>query len=250
MREINATNLLIILYIISFKFNYPIGKMNYPFSSLFPLLVNSKCKRLVATQPQLLRIFVVRGEHILLNNKGINIITLNNLNRDGNETNGTIGVQQKKKLKATSPIDHSPPAVTLKAAGLMFDGIKRRRKMSPFNDKENVNELLTKQLTFLKQQHMIFLKNLNESVMSDSERLKTVEEINKIFQTMYTNSLSLISSIDSEKRPKDQLSGSDKIFDDRYSLPAFLTNNKEITVIMEPKMCEREQNEIRKIGSN
>lgn len=122
--------------------------------------------------------------------------------------------------------------------------------MSPFNDKENVNELLTKQLTFLKQQHMIFLKNLNESVMSDNERLKTVGEINEIFETMYNNSLSLISSIESDKRPKVQHQISPCKLDvnnDRYNLPAFLTNNKEITVIMEPKLrMEREQSELRK----
>lgn len=172
-------------------------------------------------------------------------ITLTSVNRDATETNGAIGNQQRKRPKAMSPIDHSPPAVTFKTAGLLFDGSKRRRKMSPFNDKENVNELLTKQLTFLKQQHMIFLKNLNESVMSDSERLKTVEEINEIFETMYNNSLSLITSIDNDKRPKI----SPCKLDERFNLPAFLANNREITVIMEPKLREaheREQNEIRK----
>lgn len=156
--------------------------------------------------------------------------------------------------------------------------------MSPFNDKENVNELLTKQLTFLKQQHMIFLKNLNESIMSDSERLKTVHEINEIFETMYNNSLSLISSIESDKRPKNQQQSSpinikqepeyisqefdqeasgirpkieqqmsaasiklEKFSDflinnpeatiehEKFNLPEFLTNNQEITVIMEPR---------------
>lgn len=167
-------------------------------------------------------------------------ITHYSLNRDATEPNGAIGIQQKKKPKAMSPIDHSPPAVILKTAGLPSEGFKRRRKMSPFNDKENVNELLTKQLTFLKQQHQIFLKNLNESVMSDSERLKTVEEINEIFETMYNNSLSLISSIESDKRPKVQHVG------EKYSLPAFLTNNREITVIMEPKHRERDQSEARK----
>lgn len=173
-------------------------------------------------------------------------ITLTSVNRDATETNGAIGNQQRKRPKAMSPIDHSPPAVTCKAAGLLSDGSKRRRKMSPFNDKENVNELLTKQLTFLKQQHMIFLKNLNESVMSDSERLKTVEEINEIFETMYNNSMSLITSIETDKRPKIISPGK---LDDRFNLPAFLTNNREITVIMEPKLREareREQNEIRK----
>lgn len=193
------------------------------------------------------------GENFITNaiyqhNKGN--ITLTSVNRDANELNGAIGLQQKKKPKAMSPIDHSPPAVTVKAVGLTSDGSKRRRKMSPFNDKENVNELLTKQLTFLKQQHMIFLKNLNESVMSDSERLKTVEEINEIFETMYNNSLSLISSIESDKRPKAQHPTSPfklEANNERYSLPAFLTNNKEITVIMEPKLrLEREQNELRK----
>ena len=176
-------------------------------------------------------------------------ITLTSVNRDATELYGAIGIQQKKKPKAMSPIDHSPPAVTFKTSGLWSESNKRRRKMSPFNDKENVNELLTKQLTFLKQQHMIFLKNLNESVMSDSERLKTVQEINEIFETMYNNSLSLISSIESDKQIKtpQQLSTSIKQEADRYSLPAFLTNNKEITVIMEPKMrMEREQSELRK----
>lgn len=170
-------------------------------------------------------------------------ITLTTLNRDATESNGAIGLQQKKKTKAMSPIDHSPPAVIVKAAvGLTSDGAKRRRKMSPFNDKENVNELLTKQLTFLKQQHMIFLKNLNESVMSDSERVKTVQEINEIFETMYNNSMSLISSIDVDKRQKNKQQSSS---DDKYSLPALLSNNREITVIMEPKRV-RDQSELRK----
>lgn len=185
------------------------------------------------------------GEHILLNNKGN--ITLTTINRDASEIYGAIGLQQKKKVKAMSPIDHSPPAVTLKAVGLnLFDGTKRRRKIPPFNDKENVNELLTKQLTFLKQQHMIFLKNLNESVMSDSERLKTVHEINEIFETMYNNSLSLISSIESDKRPRIQQPYSEKNCNDKFSLPSFLTNNREITVIMEPKQRDLDQSETRK----
>ncbi|CRK95396.1 CLUMA_CG008645, isoform A [Clunio marinus] len=200
------------------------------------------------------------GEQIrILNIKG-NHIAFNNLYRDGIDTNGAIGIQQeqheqqqenqqqqKKKFKATSPIDHSPPAVTMKTVGLPFDSFKRRRKMSPFNDKENVNELLTKQLTFLKQQHMIFLKNLNESVMSDSERLKIVQEINEIFETMYNNSMYLISSIEGDKRMKVQQSANDdRNGDEKFSLPAFLTNNNEITVIMEPKNHDRDQCEIRK----
>jgi hypothetical protein len=170
---------------------------------------------------------------ILQDNKGT--ITLTSVNRDATE-NGAIGFQHKKKLKA-SPILQSPPAVILKANGLLSESAKRRRKMSPFNDKENVNELLTKQLTFLKQQHMIFLKNLNESVMSDSERVKTVEEINEIFETMYNNSLSLITSIETDKRPKSLQSSPNKTEGGhKYSLPDFLTNNNEITVIMEPKL--------------
>lgn len=182
---------------------------------------------------------------ILQDNKGT--ITLTSVNRDATE-NGAIGYQHKKKLfKATSPILQSPPAVILKAAGLVSEGAKRRRKMSPFNDKENVNELLTKQLTFLKQQHMIFLKNLNESVMSDTERVKTVEEINEIFETMYNNSLSLITSIETEKRPKS-LQGSPNKAEGgyKYSLPDFLTNNNEITVIMEPKLRGLDQSDGRK----
>jgi hypothetical protein len=181
---------------------------------------------------------------ILQDNKGT--ITLTSVNRDATE-NGAIGYQHKKKFKATSPILQSPPAVILKAAGLVSESAKRRRKMSPFNDKENVNELLTKQLTFLKQQHMIFLKNLNESVMSDSERVKTVEEINEIFETMYNNSLSLITSIETEKRPKSlQSSPSKADGGPKYSLPDFLTNNNEITVIMEPKLRGLDHSECRK----
>lgn len=176
-------------------------------------------------------------------------ITLTSVNRDAFEQHGAIGYQQKKKTKAMSPIDHSPPAVSFKTAGLFSDGSKRRRKMSPFNDKENVNELLTKQLTFLKQQHMIFLKNLNESVMSDSERSKTVEEINNIFETMYINSMSLISSIESDKHPKIKIepngSPAKLVATDKFSLPAFLTKNNEITVIMDQKSRD-EQNEMRK----
>lgn len=188
------------------------------------------------------------GENFTTNaihNKGN--ITLTSVNRDAFafEQHGAIGYQQKKKTKAMSPIDHSPPAVSFKTAGLFSDGSKRRRKMSPFNDKENVNELLTKQLTFLKQQHLIFLKNLNESVMSDSERSKTVEEINSIFNTMYLNSISLIE--ESDKRPKIESIGSPAklVATDKFSLPAFLTKNNEITVIMDQKSRD-EQNEMRK----
>lgn len=184
------------------------------------------------------------GENFIKNaiqqkNKGN--ITLTSLNRDATESNGAIGLQQRRKTKAMSPIDHPPPAVTLKAIGRESDGFKRRRKMSPQKDKENVNELLTKQLTFLKQQQMIFLKNLNESVMSDSERVKAVQEINEIFEKMYDHSMSVISSIDNENRLKVQQEREKK-----FSLPAFLTNNKEITVIMEPKSSQQDQNENRK----
>lgn len=192
------------------------------------------------------------GENFITNAIQQNIkgnITLTSLNRDATESNGAIGLQQKKRPKAMSPIDHSPPAVISKAIGLASDSAKRRRKMSPFNDKENVNELLTKQLTFLKQQHMIFLKNLNESVMSNSERVKTVQEINDIFETMYNNSMSLICSIDVDKRPKSKRIKDEEQAqsggDDKYSLPAFLSNNREITVIMEPKRA-RDQSELRK----
>lgn len=233
------------------------------------------------------------GENFFTNaiqqsNKGN--ITLTSVS-DAINTNGAIGLQQKRKPKATSPIDHSPPAVTFKTSGLWSDGSgsKRRRKMSPFSDKENVNELLTKQLTFLKQQHMNLLKKVNESDMSDSERLNTVLEINEMFETMYNKSLSLISSFESNKRPKVQqqspltvtiktepdTSSSEfiinyqdvvdkrpkiqqqmslanikqekfseivssnqeiEIEDEKFSLPDFLTNNNEITVIMESKM--------------
>lgn len=199
-------------------------------------------------------------------------ITLTSVNRDAIEQNGAIGIQQKKKPKAMSPIDHSPPAgQQLKTGGQQpSDGsYKRRRKMSPFNDKENVNELLTKQLTFLRQQHMIFLKNLNESVMSDSQRLKTVQEINEIFETMYNNSLSLISSMESDKRLKLQqqllaspskddegkfhlqhlLTSPGKDEDSKYNLQEFLANNREVTVIMEPKIhlqLQADSNESRK----
>lgn len=183
------------------------------------------------------------GENFITNaiqqhNKGN--ITLTSLNRDATETNGAIGVQQRRKTKAMSPIDHSPPAVTIKAVGRESDGFKRRRKMSPLKDKENVNELLTKQLTFLKQQQMIFLKNLNESVMSDSERVRAVQEINEIFEKMYDHSMSVISSIDNENRLKVQQEK------EKFSLPAFLTNNNEITVIMEPKLRQQDQSENRK----
>lgn len=182
------------------------------------------------------------GENFITNaiqqhNKGN--ITLTSL-RDATESNGAIGQQQRRKTKAMSPIDHSPPAVTIKAVGRESDGFKRRRKMSPLKDKENVNELLTKQLTFLKQQQMIFLKNLNESVMSDNERLKAVEEINEIFEKMYNHSMSVISSIEDENCPKVQPEK------EKYSLPAFLTNNKEITVIMEPKLRHQDTSESRK----
>lgn len=152
--------------------------------------------------------------------------------------------QQKKQIKnkAMSPIDHSPPA-----SDNNNYSIKRRRKSSSSNDKENVNELLTKQLTFLKQQHMVFLENLNASIMSDGERLKAITEINEIFEGMYRSSLTIISSIENDKFHKLQPKIKQEpmmIYEDdydenedaqNYSLPAFLKNNKEITIIMDPK---------------
>ncbi|KAG5673828.1 hypothetical protein PVAND_003842 [Polypedilum vanderplanki] len=185
--------------------------------------------------------------------KGVNSVSCN-INRDIN-LNGTIGqqqlLQQNKKLnnnnKAMSPVDQfsSPPA-TLE---LITNSIKRRRKSSSSNDKENVNELLTKQLSFLKQQHQLFLQNLNASHMSDEERLKAISDINEIFESMYRNSLTIISSMENETKftkiqsptktktesqsQNDSSEGScEKVLDD-YKLPAFLRNNKEITVIMD-----------------
>lgn len=188
-------------------------------------------------------------------NKGVNSVSCNN-----RDINGTIGQQQQqqqqfeqqdKKLKAMSPIDHhhSPPA-TLE---LTTNSAKRRRKNYFFNDKENVNELLTKQLSFLKQQHQIFLQNLNASLLSDHERLQAIDEINEIFEGMYRNSLTIISSIEDEKDSKmpikikseydcfysdenDENDDNDienKVVVNDYTLPAFLRNNKEITVIMD-----------------
>lgn len=171
------------------------------------------------------------------------IITLYNINRDATEANGAIGAVQKNNVihngngkrsswnNVTSPIDHSPPAVSLKAIGNNGvnnspDGLKRRRKMSPEKDKENVNELLMKQLAFLKQQQLMFLKNLNESVMPDTERLKAVKEINEIFEKMYDHSMSVISSLEGERSPKN---------DNRFTIPEYLMKSNEITVIVEPK---------------
>lgn len=203
--------------------------------------------------------------NIIFNNNNNNSSNVNNNHRD--IINGTIGQQQqeqqKKKYKAMSPIDHSPPA-TLE---LITNSIKRRRKSSSSNDKENVNELLTKQLTFLKQQHQLFLQNLNASLMSDSERLKAICEINEIFEGMYRNSLTIISSIQNENDKFNKLhyqqqiqqqsllkvkreyednnnendydngdeNDENKVHNNDFTLPAFLRNNKEITVIMDPK---------------
>lgn len=174
------------------------------------------------------------------------------LTRDFNDLyNGAIGQQ---KNKAMSPIDHSPPA-----SQTINNIIKRRRKSSSSsNDKENVNELLRKQLTFLKQQHHMFLENLNASMMSDEERLKAIFEINEIFEGMYRNSLTIISSCESidesdVKNPKSQPKIKTELMWEEeneeneeneaqnYSLPAFLRNNKEITVIMDPKKKYHEE---------
>lgn len=182
------------------------------------------------------------------------------LNRDLNDLYGAIGLQKvsQQKIKAMSPIDHSPPA---SQNNLNNNSIKRRRKSSSSsNDKENVNELLRKQLSFLKQQHHMFLENLNASVMSDDERLKAIFEINEIFEGMYRNSLTIISSMDENggKMPKIiQQPQTPKIKQEpqwednedeenepqNYSLPAFLRNNKEITVIMDPKKNASMQND-------
>lgn len=179
------------------------------------------------------------------------------INRDISDLYGAIGQQQQQqqhkkqlKFKAMSPIDHSPPASENN------NSIKRRRKSSSSNDKENVNELLTKQLTFLKQQHHIFLENLNASIMSDGERLKAISEINEIFEGMYRSSLTIISSIENDdkfhklQQPKikqehssweyyDDEDGNEENESQNYSLPAFLKNNKEITVIMDSNSKNR-----------
>lgn len=175
------------------------------------------------------------------------------LNRDLNDLYGAIGLQKisQQKIKAMSPIDHSPPA---SQNNYYNNNSKRRRKsFDQSNDKENVNELLRKQLTFLKQQHHMFLENLNASMMSDDERLKAIFEINEIFEGMYRNSLTIISSIDENggKMPKiiqQPKIKEEPIWDDdeneeNYSLPAFLRNNKEITVIMDPKKNAIMQND-------
>lgn len=173
------------------------------------------------------------------------------INREISDLYGAIGQQQQQqqqqlkkqlKFKTMSPIDHSPPASENN------NTTKRRRKSSSSHDKENVNELLTKQLTFLKQQHHIFLENLNASIMSDGERLKAISEINEIFEGMYRSSLTIISSIENDEKfhklqPKikqepsweDYGDGNEENEAQNYTLPAFLKNNKEITVIMDPK---------------
>jgi hypothetical protein len=170
------------------------------------------------------------------------IITLTNINRDATtEANGAIGNPQHQQttkksswnVNAMSPIDHSPPAVTLRAitnngATNGADGLKRRRKMSPDKDKENVNELLMKQLAFLKQQQLMFLKNLNESVMPDTERLKAVKDINEIFEKMYDHSMSVISSLENDKKTNE-----------KFNIPEFLMKSNEITVIVEPKKSQQ-----------
>lgn len=188
------------------------------------------------------------------------------ISRDISDLYGAIGnlqqqqqqqqkkLQQQQKMKAMSPIDHSPPASENNFS------IKRRRKSSSSNDndKENVNELLTKQLTFLKQQHQMFLANLNASAtMSDGERLKAIGEINEIFEGMYRSSLTIISSIENDKfnklQPKIKQEPAWDCYKDGYEyeeggneenevhlLPAFLRNNKEITVIMDPKKIKGE----------
>ncbi|CAO1440396.1 unnamed protein product [Diamesa hyperborea] len=193
----------------------------------------------------------------------------------------TIG-NQKKKLKAMScsPIGRSPPA-TLNVNHQQhpyiggFTEVKRRRKIPTTpsslssNDKENDNELLSKQLCFLKQQHQAFLGNLNASVMSNTERAKAVKEINEIFEKLYKNSLTLISSMELEQKqqeikqeyeervvvkqePQECWTQDEEMEDvekcnnkeEPYmdTLPEFLRNNKEITIIVEPKIRSKSNN--------
>lgn len=209
----------------------------------------------------------------------------NTLNASSTVAAATIG-NQKKKLKAmsSSPIGRSPPA-TLNVIHQQhpyiggFTEVKRRRKIPTqpsslsSNDKENDNELLSKQLCFLKQQHQAFLGNLNASVMSNTERTKAVKEINEIFEKLYKNSLTLISSMELEQKqqeiqikqeyedrvvvkqePQDSSWTQDEEMEDfekcnnkdkdpyMDTLPEFLRNNKEITIIVEPKMRNKSNN--------
>lgn len=217
-------------------------------------------------------------------NNNSNSSSTNNNNQHQNENildasstvaAATIG-NQKKKLKAMScsPIGRSPPA-TLNVIHQQhpyiggFTEVKRRRKIPTTpsslssNDKENDNELLSKQLCFLKQQHQAFLGNLNASVMSNTERTKAVKEINEIFEKLYKNSLTLISSMELEQKqqeikqeyeervvvkqePQDEeMEDVEKCNNEEPymdTLPEFLRNNKEITIIVEPKIRSKSNN--------
>lgn len=192
----------------------------------------------------------------------------------------TIGNQKKKfKAMSSSPIERSPPA-TLNVNHQQhpyvggFTEVKKRRKITTTpsslssNDKENDNELLSKQLCFLKQQHQAFLGNLNASVMSNTERTKAVKEINEIFEKLYKNSLTLISSMELEQKQQDiqikqeyeervivkqepeewsqdeEMEDVEKCNKEPYmdTLPEFLRNNKEITIIVEPKIRNKNNN--------
>lgn len=170
------------------------------------------------------------------NNSAINNNIFNTSTSIGNSMNNTKG--ENKKAMSDSPIE-SPPATS-------FD-LKRRRK-SLSNDKENENELLKRQIEFLKNQHELFLNTLCLNNINVVDKIKAEKEINDIFDKLYKNSISLFTSYQSTASVSKQEDPSDspkkrlaeqsdaKSGNVNYeALPEFLRNNKEITIIVESK---------------
>jgi hypothetical protein len=199
--------------------------------------------------------FVVNNSYNNNNNSVINNNIFNSSTSAsiGNSMNNTKG--ELNKAMSDSPIE-SPPAATFERS---FD-FKRRRK-SMLNDKENENELLRKQIEFLKNQHELFLNTLCLNNINVVDKIKAEKEINEIFDKLYKNSISLFSSYQSTTSvasvKSEESSDSPKRIITEWAevksgtvtyeaLPEFLRNNKEITIIVEPKKPRNEMDVIRK----
>lgn len=148
-----------------------------------------------------------------------------------------IGKNTKITFQTTSchPIDSSPAH--------NLQNSKRRRSF--LSDKENnEGELLKKQLEYLREQQQTFLSALD---VPAHEKVKAVKDINDIFDKLYKNSLTMLSTPPTSPKPvkftkppkhkyEESQMFSKKLKGQMAILPAFLRNNKDISwSVMETK---------------
>lgn len=195
------------------------------------------------------------------NNSTINNNTISNSNCSKTDSPSSTAIGNsmdyntkngKTKAMSVYPIESSP------AASFTNEISMKRRRKSSSNDKENESDLLKKQIEFLKHQHQLFLNYLCMNNINVVEKAKAEKEINDIFDKLYKNSISLYSTLKQTSQVNStKLDETTNLTDkenciknctDRAntnaaatalmnldSLPEFLKNNKEITIIVEPK---------------